>query len=187
MLTRRVSRSCKNHHLSRVKGSKRNQKQQLYSRMSGGPARRTSTQALHYVPSSLPLPRPSTNFEDYLLGCFEGIQKADEERHCLPSPRHPAEVLRLFQCHYRHSSDPSQNAIDQSQGADDGKVDKVAGSHCQCPVRILCDPRQRRWCGKFRDVMLLEIYPLTCVTTGIPTCECDIHWHWSPPPSEHFP
>ena len=35
--------------------------------------------------------------------------------------------------------------------------------------------------------MLLEIYHLTDATTGIPTRECDIHWNWGPPASEHLP
>ena len=43
----------------------------------------------------------------YLLRCSEGIQKADEERHFLPSPCNPDKILRLFQCYHRHSSDPS--------------------------------------------------------------------------------
>jgi hypothetical protein len=35
-------------------------------------------------------------------------------------------------------------------------------------------------------LLVLEIYHLMCLTAGIPTRECNIHWNWSSTPSEHF-
>ena len=32
----------------------------------------------------------------------------------------------------------------------------------------------------------LYIYPLTCMTTDIPTCECDFCWNWCSPPSKYL-
>ena len=64
-------------------------------------------------------------------------------------------------------------------------MDKVAGSHRQCVVRILRNPWQRRQRGKFRGIMILWV-SLTRVTTGISTCKCDIHRDWSPLAGEYF-
>ena len=60
----------------------------------------------HYVSSSVDF-HILFKLRRYLLRCSEGVQKADEERHCLTSPCHPNKILRLFWCYYRHSSDPS--------------------------------------------------------------------------------
>jgi len=137
-----------------------------------------------YVPSSVcrhVFHRRSIN----LQSCFGRVQTTDKDRHFLPSSSRPAAVLRLPQCHSRRPSSPSPGVrpISKCQR----KFDKVARPHCKCLVRFLCDLGKRCWAGKFQDVKPLEIYPLTCMTTDIPTSVCSFCWDWCPPPSEPLP
>ena len=60
----------------------------------------------HHVSSSIWL-YIFRELRDDICSCFEGVQKADEDRYCLPSPRHPVAIVRLFQCYHRHAQNPS--------------------------------------------------------------------------------
>ena len=69
-------------------------------------------------------------------------------------------------------------SIDQSQGADDSeKWTKWLGP----TVNVLFAFSTTLGNGVGVVSQALDvIYNLTCLTTGIPTRECNIHWNWSP-------
>src|SRR6266404_896373 len=108
---------------------------------------------------------------DNLQNCFDSIQKADQARHYFSSPTCPASVLRFPKCHSRRAS--SSSPADRSTSKCGQQVDKVAGSYCQRPIRILFNTWPRYWARKPRDIKLFKIFRLTYIITGIPTCECD--------------
>ena len=61
---------------------------------------------LHNVPSSIYFHLcPKLRYN--LCSCFEGLQKADEERHCLPSLSRPARVLSHSRWHPHRTSNSS--------------------------------------------------------------------------------
>ena len=150
-----------------------------------------TTYQYHHVPSSICF-HLFRKLWDNICDCFEGIQKADWGSYCRSESSHSHRValLRLFQCHHHYPSDSNTERWSISRCWRLGKVDKVAGFHCQCLVCILCNPpsRQSRWCGKLRHLKPFTIYHLTRLTLawGIPTRDCNIHRIWSLTAGKHL-